>query len=117
MKLTAHGTVNGITATLTVEIDTETSSVKTGLPTSLDDSAIGRIQTVMRREAQRFAEIAAVNVADQAAERTERIRIANLPKNRPSIIVGAGTKSPDAVFVERGSFKVGTKTVKAAGER
>jgi len=106
MILTATGETQDRHVTITVE-----------LSDGLTDDAIARIHGVMRREAERFSQIAAVDLRDQKTAESERKRLAAVPKNRPSIIVGAGTKSADAVLVERGSFKVGNRTVKAAGER
>jgi hypothetical protein len=77
-----------------------------GTVVALSEDAASRIAGVLRREAQRIAEIAAVDARDQAAAPAEAKRVRAADPNRSRIIVAAGTKDPEAVIVERGSVEV-----------
>lgn len=70
------------------------------LPDGLSDDALSRIQAVLNRELERFAQIAAVDVRDQAVAIDEAAHLATVPANRPVTIVAAGPrdlKDPNAV--------------------
>jgi hypothetical protein len=99
MELTATRSVNGTEVKLTATLSGE----------ELTSDALSRIYGVLHREAERFAQIAYVDQQDQKVAIEEAQRIAKAPKDRPRIIVGAGTKDPDTVFVEHGEFHVGGK--------
>src|SRR5262245_2376629 len=85
MKLTNEATVLGKTVTLTVEI-----------PDGVRQDAAVRIQGVMMREVERFAQIAAVDLRDQAIEDMELSRISALgPGPRPHVMLAAGNEDPE----------------------
>lgn len=78
---------------LLVQCDiTITAADGSEIPDSVRDNALNSIQTVMRRETERFAQIAAVDLRDQQVEREEIARIRQAPAERPVVIVGAGMK-------------------------
>lgn len=110
MILTAQATVLGVGVTMTVEIVGDPYAI--GEPR---EEAIGRIAAVMRREAQRFAEIAGVDVRDQVIDVEEAVRIRNAPANRSQIIAGVGSKDRDSVVITRGSVEVSGE-LRHAGE-
>lgn len=80
---------------------------------TLSEDAQNRIHSILRRESARIAEIAAVDQKDAKNARLERERLKTVPKDRPSIIVGVGTKDPESVLVQRGEFTVMGKTISA----
>lgn len=95
-------------------LDTEvtlTATVGDGVAVRAD--AMGRIMTVLQREAERFAQIAAVDRRDQIADRDEAKRIADAPADRSHVIAGAGSKEPDSVVVMRGAVHVNGRSLRA----
>jgi hypothetical protein len=79
------------------------------------DEALGRIHSVLRRSADSFAQIAAVDLRDQKVEAEEMRRLEREPldPNRGHVAVGAGTKDPSAVQVLRGTVIVNKKSISA----
>lgn len=109
MKLSTEKTVLGQTVRMTVEVIGEGQ---------VRDEALGRMQGVMMRETQRFAEIAGVDIRDQPIEQAEFARLKKLgpAENRPHIILAQGTKGTvegKDFVVERGEFHIAGKKVKA----
>jgi hypothetical protein len=113
MKLTTQAEVSGVMVDITVDIDPTVAAMEQGLPRTLSDDALNRIQSTIRRETQRAAEIAFVDLRDQKAAREEAIRLRALPADRPQIVVGAGTKADTAVQVIRGEWEVNKKKLSA----
>jgi hypothetical protein len=112
MKLSMDALVGGVMVDVVVNIDTSLASMENGLGTTLSDDAANRITMAFRREVQRAAEIAFVDLKDQKTAQEEALRIRALPKDRPAIIVLAGTKELEldgqpTVHVLRGTYKVG----------
>ncbi len=87
--------------------------LKVDVPGMLTEDAATRIQSLLRREANRIAEVAAVDQRDQKRAPIEAARVAKAPKDRPVIVLGAGTKDPGAVQVLRGSYIIDGKKVSA----
>lgn len=87
-KVTFESNVDGSVVTLVLSIDS---------PGTVDGEAMARIQTVMSREVERAAQIAAVNLKDQETNRLEQQRLRNVPAERPQIVAAAGSKNPDMV--------------------
>jgi hypothetical protein len=111
MKLMTENTVLGMTVRTSVEI------VGDG---DVRPEAQNRIQMVMARETERFAQIAGVDVRDQAVERKETMRLRALPPaaERPAIVLAAGTKDPvEGAEVLRGEWVLGGKKVTAKSQR
>lgn len=69
--------------------------------------ARARILGIISNESERIAMIAAVDVQDQPIDAAEAKRIAGLPKDRPAIVLAAGSKDPATAVVERGTWQVG----------
>jgi hypothetical protein len=74
----------------------------------LTDAAIDAVHRVLRREAERIAQIAAVDERDSVVAKHDAEFIRSLPKDRPHIIVSPGTKDPNFVQVVRGTWEVGS---------
>lgn len=111
-------------ASTTTQNDTQADvivTVQINTAKKLSDDAVGRIFAKIRLEAERFSQIAAVDVDDQGVAAREAERIAKLPANRSHVFVAAGTKGendPDAVIVAQGSVVVnGRKMTAAKGAR
>jgi hypothetical protein len=118
MKLAMQAQVKGVQVDVSLDIDTSIATME-GLPSSVSDEAMGRMQMVLRREMQRCAEIAYVDLLTQRQNEEERIRLRALPKDRPAIIVAAGTKElvkdgQPTVHVLRGEFEVGREKKRMA---
>ena len=112
VDLKAHGTREPITRDVTIDV---------AGTDDLSEDAKDRLRTHLWKECERIAQIAAVDVRDQIVMREEQERIRQAPKDRPSIIVAAGTKDPEiGVQVLRGSWTVGSgpkrRTMKAGGQ-
>lgn len=113
------GIAGDVRVTLTAEID-----FAEGMPTALRSDAEDRVALVLRREAQRMAEISYVDALDAMAEPVERERIRNADPNRSYVVVSAGTrdgvangkiKLEDAVQVLRGSIEAHGQTLSEKG--
>lgn len=65
------------------------------VPDGLSDDALSRIQGVINREMERFAQIAAVDLRDQAVAIDEAAHLATVPAERPVMIVQPGPKQRD----------------------
>lgn len=76
--------------TVDVQIDGEGGAM-------FSDQAASAIQTVLRREAERIAQIAAVDLKDQAVAQRDAQKNSNIPRARPMIIAAAGSKDPASV--------------------
>jgi len=107
MKFSHEVTVNGTRVTLTAEVVGVTHRH------GFTDDATRRMSSVLARETQRLAEIAAVDISDQEAAEQEARRLAKAPADRPLVILAAGTKDPEGVQVVRGSFDIGGKKMTA----
>lgn len=96
-------------APATAPVGEATIQITAELPdgVELSDAAIAGMRVALQREADRFAQIVAVDLRDQKVARAERARIAAAPADRPHIIVAAGTKDPAAVVVLKGEYEIG----------
>lgn len=74
--------------------------ISTTLPDGLSDDARARIQTVLNREAERLAQIAAVDLRDRAVARDEAAHLATVPAQRPVTVVTAGVLGNDPAGVQ-----------------
>lgn len=99
-KVTAGVEYQGVEVDITIEINVNGDE-------RVRNEALDRMHSVILREAQRFAEIAVVDIRDQPIDAEEARRIAGLDPNRPHIIVPTGTKDPAQSLVVQGSYELG----------
>jgi hypothetical protein len=120
MKLTAIGTASadgspratGLEKAIPDQHATVTAELT--LPDNVNESKVMALQFVLQREANRAAQVAAVDQRDQIVAREERARLRTVPADRPQIILGAGGKTPGHVAVVKGEWTInpGSKTAK-----
>jgi hypothetical protein len=64
------------------------------IPDDVSSDTVERVRTALAREADRLAVICAVDLRDQQVNQQEAERVKALPKERPTTVLGAGSKDP-----------------------